>query len=178
MLQDFIDYLEEQVKNHSIYVWGAQGQNNETITEPWIRGRESGTGSYSDGTSYADAAVTYWKKQCQKGFENVLRAFDCSGLGIYWLYNIKHLFSGDMTAHGMMQICTQISFSKRKKGCWVFRVDGSGRATHIGYMVDDTNVIHAKGRKYGVVKRKGEIVLLAPVRHSGNLRVGDRHRKH
>ena len=151
-LQEFIDYLNEQVKNHGIYVWGAQGQDSGTITEAWIRRREASTGGYGGGTSYADAAVAYWREQCSKGYQKVLRAFDCSGLGIYWLYNLKHLFSSDRNANGMMEACTLISFSERKKGCWLFRVNSSGRATHIGYMVDDTNVVHAKGRAYGVVK--------------------------
>jgi len=155
-LTDFIDYLNEQVSNHSIYTWGAQGQGYGTVTEAWIRGRESKTGSYSDGTSYADAAVAYWKKQCLAGFQTVLKAFDCSGLGIYWLYNLKHLFSGDMTADDMMGKCARIDFSDRKKGCWLFRVNSAGDATHIGYMVNDTNVVHAKGRKYGVVKEKAK----------------------
>ena len=154
-LSDFINYLEEQVENHSIYVWGAQGQDHEDITEAWIRKKEATTGSYSDGTSYADAALTYWKKQCAAGYKEVLRAVDCSGLGIYWLYKLKHLFSGDMTANDMRSTCIQLDFSERKKGCWVFRVNSAGRATHIGYMVDDTNVVHAKGRKYGVCQRKG-----------------------
>jgi|GEM_PF-4383782 len=34
-------YLEEQVANHSIYVWGAQGQQGAAITEEWIRARET-----------------------------------------------------------------------------------------------------------------------------------------
>ena len=37
---DFTEYLKEQVRNHSIYVWGAQGQKKPTITEAWIRKRE------------------------------------------------------------------------------------------------------------------------------------------
>ena len=37
---DFTEYLKEQVRNHSIYVWGAQGQKKPTITEEWIRKRE------------------------------------------------------------------------------------------------------------------------------------------
>ena len=27
MIEEFIEYLKAQVENHSIYVWGAQGQN-------------------------------------------------------------------------------------------------------------------------------------------------------
>ena len=40
-LDSFIKHLEEEVANHSIYVWGAQGQTGATITEAWIRKRET-----------------------------------------------------------------------------------------------------------------------------------------
>ena len=33
----FIEWLNEQVKNHSIYVWGAQGEDSSIISEKWIR---------------------------------------------------------------------------------------------------------------------------------------------
>ena len=36
MLSEFIEYLEEQVRNHSIYVWGAQGQTGAQLSEAWI----------------------------------------------------------------------------------------------------------------------------------------------
>lgn len=36
-LSKFISYLHEQVQNHSIYVWGAQGQQGSAITEAWIK---------------------------------------------------------------------------------------------------------------------------------------------
>lgn len=35
-LSEFIAYLEEQAANHSIYVWGGQGQDNAVISEDWI----------------------------------------------------------------------------------------------------------------------------------------------
>lgn len=152
LLDEFIAYLNKQVDNHSIYVWGAQGEDASVITESWIRRRENGTGGYSSGLSYASAAVNYWKQQCAAGFKAILRAFDCSGLGVYWLFNLKHLISGDRNAHGLMGLCTLINFSQRRRGCWLFRVNEKGRATHIGYMVTDTLVVHAKGRVYGVVR--------------------------
>lgn len=80
-------------------------------------------------------------------------AFDCSGLGIYALQKLN-LFKGDSTANGLMGKCALIDKSNRSYGCWVFRLNTSGRATHIGYIVKDDYVIHAKGRKDGVVKEK------------------------
>ena len=54
-LKDFIDYLYTQVRNHSIYVWGGQGEDSSIISEAWIRKREN-------STQNADRAIRFWKK--------------------------------------------------------------------------------------------------------------------
>lgn len=146
MLNEFLSYLEAEVQNHSIYVIGAQGQRGAEVTEAWIRKRES-------VAKNAERAVAYWKKQCAQGYEGVLGAFDCSGLGMYWLQNQKQLYKSDMTANGMKHKCTQMDKAQLRKGDWVFILDDTGKATHIGYIVDaDLNVIEARGRDYGVCK--------------------------
>ena len=149
-LNDFLMFLEEQVKNKSIYIWGAQGQGYPTLTEAWIKAKES-------GSNETNALKTY-RRAVAAGMEKLCKAFDCSGLGMYWLIR-EGLCTYDMTANGMMGKCTLIQVSHLKKGDWVFRVYKSGankgRAYHIGYVVDDDlNVVHAKGRAYGVVKEK------------------------
>ena len=55
-LKEFISYLEEQVENHSIYVWGAQGQQGSAVTEAWIKKRETSEANFK-------RAVAFWKKQ-------------------------------------------------------------------------------------------------------------------
>ena len=148
-LDEFIEYLNGQVENHSIYVWGAQGQASPVITEAWIRNRERDTGGYAE-KSYADAAVDYWKRQVAAGYGDRLRAFDCSGLGVYWLLAQK-LLPNDTTANGMYARCNKTEHPAR--GCWVFRQNAARtKMTHIGYLVDDRTVVHAKGRAYGVVR--------------------------
>lgn len=148
VLNEFIDYLEKEVKNHSIYVIGAQGQHGKEVTEAWIRKRETDKRN-------ADRAVAFWKKQCSAGYGDVLGAFDCSGLGMYWLQNVKKIFASDMTANGMKGKCERLTKSELKRGDWVFVVDGSGHASHIGYVVDDDlNIIESRGRDYGVCKSK------------------------
>src|SRR5699024_4478501 len=94
ILEQFIAYLWEQVTNHSVYVWGEKGQMKPTITEAWIRGRET-------SVENANRAIAYWKKQVAAGYGDVLRAFDCSGLGMYFFYNVKGILSSDMTANTM-----------------------------------------------------------------------------
>ena len=149
-LNEFIAYLEEQVKNHSIYIWGAQGQGYPTLTESWIKKKES-------GSNLTNALKTY-NAAVKAGFEKSCKAFDCSGLGMYWLQNLKKLSNSDMNANGMKGKCTIIQKNHVKKGDWLFRcyTSGSnkGRAYHIGYMVSDTDFVEARGRAYGVVKRK------------------------
>ena len=147
-LNEFIAYLNEQAKNHSIYVWGAQGQPNSEITRAWIRSRETSEDNYNQ-------AVAYWQKQVAAGYGPVLRAFDCSGLGMYWLQNLKGILSYDHSAHGLYKKCTKITKDQLRPGDFVFRVNSSGRATHIGYIVDEARtVIEAKGRSYGVIKHE------------------------
>lgn len=146
-LNDFIAYLEEQAANHSIYVWGGQGQDHTTISEAWIQKME-------DSEANARRAIAFWKKQVKAGYGEKLRAFDCGGLATYYLYNVKKWISGDTTANGLKGKCAALTRSELKKGDWVFRVYSSGKAYHIGYIVDESlNVIEAKGRDDGVVKR-------------------------
>ncbi len=144
-LSKFIEYLHEQVANHSIYVWGAQGQQGEAITEAWIRRRET-------STTNANRAIKFWKRQCAAGYAGVLRAFDCSGLGVYFLLE-NGLIKYDMNANGIMGKCKKITKDTLRIGDFVFKTNSTGRATHIGYVADnDLNVIEAKGRDYGVTK--------------------------
>ena len=147
MLNDFIAYLEQEVANHSIYVIGGQGQRGKAVTEKWIRSRES------ESKTNADRAVAFWALQVVAGYGEVLGAFDCSGLGMYWLQNLKGVYKNDMTANGMMGKCRKLEKSELKRGDWTFIVNDAGRAVHIGYIADDgLNVIEARGRDYGVIK--------------------------
>ncbi len=151
MLNEFISYLNEQAANDSIYVWGAQGQKWPTLTAEWIKSKET-------NLIYRRDALKMYEKACRAGHERDCRAFDCSGLGMYWLYNVKKIYKSDMTANGMKGKCSAVSKCDIRPGDWVFRVyktgANKGRAYHIGYVVDDAlNVIEAKGRAYGVAKR-------------------------
>lgn len=144
-LNSFIEHLEEEARNHSIYVWGAQGQDHTIISEEWIKKVET-------NEKNAARAIAFWKKQVAAGFGDVLKAFDCSGLGMAFLQNETGISKSDMTANGMMGKCEIITKGEVRRGCWVFKVK-DGKATHIGYVVDDDlNVIEAKGRDYGVIK--------------------------
>lgn len=150
VLQEFLSYLEGQVKNGSIYVWGAQGQDSETISESWIRRMETSQNN-------ANRAIALWKRRRDEG-KKELRAFDCSGLIVYFFQNLKGLLKSDTTANGLKGMCGLLSKEQLLPGDFVFRVCTSGadkgKAYHVGVVVDaEKNVIEAKGRDDGVVKR-------------------------
>lgn len=148
MLDEFLQFLQEQCENHSIYVHGAQGEKGSAITGNWIRAKESGRGCV--GT-----AMRFWKRQLRKGYGEAIRAFDCSGLIVHCLQKLGAICAEDMNANGLMRQCRHITKAELKKGDWLFRVNDSGRAYHIGVAVDDElNIIEAYGYKKGIVKRK------------------------
>ena len=106
MLSDFISYLTEQLGEP--YVWG--GQHTKLTPENYVRvieKKEAGRGGYPDGTSYAQAAIDFCKKKFDAG-ARVLYAYDCSGLGVYWLENLKHIWKSDANANTMMHRCTDL----------------------------------------------------------------------
>ena len=151
VLQEFLQYLKTQVQNGSIYVWGAQGQNHETISEDWIRRMET-------SQTNADRAIALWKKRKAAGKGEVLRAFDCSGLIMYFLQNQKGIIGYVTTGNGLKGLSQKIGKEQLLPGDFVFRVYTSGaskgKAYHVGVVVDaEKNVIEAKGRDDGVVKR-------------------------
>ena len=139
----FIEYLKAQVGEP--YLWG--GQHTRLTPENYkavIERRES-------DPKHRAEAMTFCEKKFRAG-ATVLYAYDCSGLGCYWLCNLTHLYKGDVNANTMMGRCV-LKDEPPKRGWWVFRLSGQ-RASHIGYMIDDEYLIEAKGRKYGVVKTK------------------------
>lgn len=141
----FIEYLKAQVGEP--YLWG--GQHTRLTPENYkavIERRES-------DPKHRAEAMTFCEKKFRAG-ATVLYAYDCSGLGCYWLCNLTHLYRCDVNANTMMGRC-ELKEDRPRRGWWVFRLaEGQNRASHIGYMIDDEYLIEAKGRKYGVVKTK------------------------
>lgn len=157
-LNSFIAYLNQQVNICQVdgtwygqpYVIGGQHLHlTPGNYQAEIHAREAGRGGYPGGPTYEQAAKDYCKRLFDAGMTD-LYAYDCSGLGMYWLQNVEGIYANDKNANGMMGECTLYQ-NDPKRGWWVFMVNANGRATHIGYMVDNTHVIEAKGRKYGVV---------------------------
>ena len=143
-ITEFITYLESHIGD--AYVWGAQGQRIDAMLDisAWVRKRE-------DGNLIQAARCMRYIKAAKK---RPLYAFDCSGLIVYWLLNVKGLIKGDATANGLYAQCSK----QGKIGAWtiepgdfVFRRK-SGEMKHVGVYVGNGYTIEAKGRDVGVVK--------------------------
>lgn len=139
-ITDFLKYLESHV-GKSIYVWGGQGEDLSALTETKIKEMETSTAN-------ANRAIKLWTKR--KGVKGA-KAFDCSGLIMYYLCNLKGIYN-DMTANDLKNKCTMISKSQLMAGDLVFKCYASGHAYHMG-VYTGTKVIEAQGRDLGVVER-------------------------
>jgi len=142
-LAEFIDYLVEQIGQ--TYLWGGQGTLLTPTDYKTVIARHE-----KDASNRAKV-----ERYCEDKFADgatELRGYDCSGLGMYYLQNLTHTLPHDLSANGMMGLCDIVDEPKR--GYWLFRVNSDGKATHIGYMVSDTDLIEARGRAYGVVRRR------------------------
>lgn len=137
----FVAWLNKQLGH--IYVWSAQGQE---VDEAFIRRHETSTNN-------ANRAITLYRKRKSEGMNPIL-AYDCSGLGMKWLLDNKVL-PKDLTAAGMYSVCQKIKREELRSGDFVFIYGLSGirlKVHHVGYVVEDGNVIEAMGRDVGVVK--------------------------
>lgn len=144
----FIEYLESHVGD--MYVWGAQGQQVDSMSDPyaWIERRETSDVNYN--------RATYFMEKAEK---RPLYAFDCSGLIVHYISDIKHWMKGDTNAQGLYRMCGENRGYAGKTpmlaGDLVFKYsESSKKMVHVGVYVGDGYTIEAKGRDDGVCKRK------------------------
>lgn len=134
----FISWLKERVGD--IYVWGGQGETN--ITEAWIKRRETSTAN-------ANRVIKLWKQRVSEG--RAVAAWDCSGLITEWLLR-EGLIKADTSSRGLWRLCTEITRAELVPGDLVFHKK-LGVVNHVGVYIGGSEVIEAKGRDDGVVKR-------------------------
>ena len=144
----FIEYLESHVGD--MYVWGAQGQQVDSMSDPyaWIERRETSDTNYNRAVKFMEKAE-----------KRPLYAFDCSGLIVHYISDIKHWMKGDTNAQGLYRMCGENRGYAGKTpmcaGDLVFKYsENSGKMVHVGVYVGDGYTIEAKGRDDGVCKRK------------------------
>lgn len=135
MLEKFIEYLKEQVGQP--YLWG--GQHTKLTPENY-----KAVISRKETTSENARRV---EEYCEKRFvsgESVLYAYDCSGLGCYWLYNLTHLYKCDVNANTMMGRCVDIDTPKPPEK----RLVGvpAGRQTRLSYRLYDRRRVFDRGQ--------------------------------
>lgn len=146
MVNKFISYLRSHVGD--AYVWGAQGECISTMKNfpAWVKKMETSNTNYNRAMNFI-----------KKSPKNPLYAFDCSGLGVYFLLE-QGLIKSDISSRDMYRSCKKINRADLQPGDFVFRHNGV-KIHHVGYYVGkdkDGNmmVIESFGRDLGVVERR------------------------
>lgn len=157
MLNEFYNYMSKFIGENraivGIYVSGGQGEQAPKLCDKWIARMEQGAGNRQR------ALDAYHKAQKNLKPGQTIKAFDCSGLIMYFLQNQKGI-SDDRTARGIYNtLCTPIQPDMLYPGDLVFRADTSGKIVHCGIVLakfaDDDymyTILESKGRDYGVVQ--------------------------
>lgn len=163
MLNEFYKYCKQFYGENrtivGIYVSGGQGEQAPELCDRWIARMEQDAGNRQR------ALDAYHKAQKNLKPGQTIKAFDCSGLIMYFLQNQKGI-SVDRTARGIYStLCTPIQADMLYPGDLVFRADASGKIVHCGivltkfdderHMFHDDNmytILESKGREYGVVQ--------------------------
>lgn len=135
---EFITYIRSKVG--SAYLWGGQGETLFGLTRKLAKQR-----GQSDANT--EKMIAYMVQQGIKDME----FFDCSGLSVSFLL-AKGAIGGDMTADGIYRNCKKIKRQEVRPGDMVFLLNASGKATHIGYVVDWGIAVHALNQSRGVIE--------------------------
>ena len=142
-MKPFIEYLRAQLGN--IYAWGGQGDNLSGLHDPikWIKGQE-------DDAENRQRVINFYKKRKAEG-QYPIKAFDCSGLIMYFLDDL-HGVMDDKSAQMLYQKCKKIKKDELQEGDLVFKGSSADNITHVGVYVGGGKVIESKGRDDGVVE--------------------------
>lgn len=144
---DIIAYARNEVTNHSIYVWGGQGERTDRLTLAVIQEMETSNSRVAD-------ILEYLAKCVRAGYDmRDSKAFDCSGLIVNFLLK-QGVINYDLTANDLFRACKTIPVKDAKAGDLVFKSLSGGTYGHVGIVTGEGTVIEAKGRAYGVVESK------------------------
>lgn len=138
-LISFLEYIESKIG--CCYCWGCQGETLYDIVAKFAKGKNQSE----------DNTVTMLGFMEDNGYKDT-QFFDCSGLGVKWLLDHGKI-EYDTTAAGLYRKCTPITEKEVTTGCWCFLKNDNG-IYHIGYLVDDSTVVHAFNQGKGVIKEK------------------------
>lgn len=135
---EFISYIRSKVG--AAYLWGGQGESVYAMIKKMAAGKNQ---SDSNTDKMLDFLLTHGVKD--------IEFFDCSGLGVKYLLAQKAI-NCDMTADNIYRKCVKIDKADARPGDMVFLVNSTGKATHIGYIVEDGIVVHALNQTAGVIE--------------------------
>ena len=143
LVQKMLTLAQTEVDNGSIYVWAGGGELGTSVSESWIRTKESGANF--------DRAYKMWKKRIDAG-NTTFRCFDCSGFVSFILRQLG-VFNGRRDCDGLYSLSTPLD--SPVDGCLLFRRSNTNPndETHVGLYIGGY-AYHAKGRDVGLVKEK------------------------
>ena len=140
---EFSEFKSYLISNLGMmYVLGAQGNKFVDLLDKICAMEKNEIGLVNN-------VLTLLEKKLKAGVDiNTLLAYDCSGLGMYWLM-LKGIFKSDMTAKDLYNSIPQKveSLNSVRAGDFVF-TESLG---HVGYAIGDDSVIEARGTSWGVV---------------------------
>lgn len=157
-LKLFLDYAN-YMTDRAIYIWGGQSQvisrgkvyRTDDLSKvissdahAWIKAKETTSAN-------ATRAIRLYDQRVADGVDPI-PCVDCSGFVTNFLYNKYKLLGTDKNANGLKGLCKGIAKQNLRVGDFVFKVNSSGRATHVGVMMSNDTTVESKGRDYGVVQ--------------------------
>ena len=153
---DFVAWLK--AREGAAYVWGAQGQEAASGGSLYLDGRrvapswEKWVDARETNPINAERAKMLIRKKLGAGNGNV-PLFDCSGLVMRYLQNVKGYLAADQNAAGLLNACRGTERDALLPGNLLFRHNGK-QAYHVGVYLGDHLAIEAQGRDAGVVIRE------------------------
>ena len=154
-IKAFCDYLKKQVADHSLYLWGGQGEpveENGLVNMRYICRKEQNQNRAEQVA--AKIVDCYFHSY----YMSEAKFFDCSGLGTAYFMG-KGYIKDDLTADGLYKMCeVHPDLSEVRPGDMVFKNKTTSGWGHVGYVsgtsaTGETLVTEARGRAYGVVTR-------------------------
>lgn len=136
--------------DRSCYVWGAEGQNLNAMSDPakWITAQET-TGDAETRARNVKRDLKRYATLKAKGYDPIL-CFDCSGF-VYWTLKPFGLVTGRRSAAGYYAQTEHKTRGELHAGDLLFVWNGQ-RISHVGIYAGNDRAIHCKGRDVGVIE--------------------------
>ena len=146
---EVIERARSQV-DRSCYVWGAEGQDLNAMSDPaaFVRKSET-TGDAETRARNVARTMARYDNLNRKGIDPIL-CFDCSGF-VYWTLKPFGLVTGRRTAAGYYSQTEHKTRSELHAGDLLFVWNGT-KISHVGIYAGSDRAIHCKGRDVGVIE--------------------------